>query len=391
MENGGAAGILLAGALRDVMMWVETSPRDRPAVFGVETVEQRLAMVRSAEPPSAIHDALMVLAGMVAPPEAGSESELAGACQEIATWAELNGAHATRLAFVQASALLLPQDAKAALAVARVARDLGETARAESWFRHTVRLSRNRDVESYGWAFIGLGVLFMRAGNGPGAQATMLRAIRHAKRNHLREIAAVSHHHMFHLATEAGRLREAYKHAQTALHHYGESRLGLQGLAADVGRFWIHQHEFKRALPVLEAAVEGYPEPNIRAMVTAVIAQAAAGAGERAKYETARNSTEQQVLQMSARPRMAETYLHLAYADLSAGEWESAEIAAQKAVQLALAHGETEAQIAAEAVFAQARQRQMSGTTTTICENVNVAQEGERLASELFHALLQAR
>jgi tetratricopeptide (TPR) repeat protein len=371
------------------MMWVETYPRDRPGVFGFETVEQRLAMVRSADLPPAIHGALMVLAGLMAP-EAGRESELAAACQAIATWAELNGAHATRLAFAQACALLLPDDAKRALMVARVARDLGEIARAESWFRHTVRLSRNRDVESYGWAYIGLGVLFMRAGNASGAQATMLRAIRHANRNHLREIAAVSHHHMFHLATEAGRLREAYKHAQTALICYGETPLGLRGLAADVGRFWIHLREFKRALPVLEAAAEGYPEPNIRAMVTAVIAQAAAGAGDRAKYEMARRSAEQLVLEMSARPRMAETYLHLAYADLSLGEWESAEIAAQKAVDLAVAHGEREALIAGEAVCVQARQRQGGGTTATICEDVNVAQVGERLASELFQALLQA-
>ncbi|MET0399679.1 MAG: hypothetical protein ABW277_23025 [Longimicrobiaceae bacterium] len=318
----------------------------------------------------------------------GASQSLLRACQEIESWADLQGAPATRLAFAQACALLQPHDAKAALVVARLARDLGEDARAESWFRHAVRLSRNRDRESYGWAFVGLGVMFMRVGNIPGAYAVMVRALRHAERNRLREIVGASHHHLFRLATESNRLREAYAHARTALEAYGKTHPRLRDLAGDVGRFWVHLGAFRRALPVLEAVVNGYPDPNGRAMGLSIIAYAAAAAGEVTRFESARDAAEACCKEAVGRNRLAETELLLAWANLAMGDWNRAEIAAGRSYELAIANGEAENRLLAEAALKQARsQETRSGNSAAQSENPDLTRQADRLAQELVNAL----
>lgn len=387
-EVDGPAGILLFGALRDVMLRVETAASDWAAVFGVDTTAHRAAMVRTGELPRALHSALVAVAAKVGQPEPSANERLARACQEIASWAELHGACGTRLAFVQASALLLPQDAKVALSVARLARDLRETARAESWFRHAVRLARHRDRESYGWAYIGLGVLFLRAGNLPAANAAMGRALRHAKRSRLREIAAAAHHHMFHLATEAERIRDAYTHARTALDLYGTSKPRLRDLACDVGRFWIHLEQFRRAVPVLEAAVEGDPDHNHRAMMHALLAYAAAAAGKIATFEAARDAAVEGFRTGRGKVWLTETKLFLSYAYHAAGDWDLAEEAACKAYELAVANGEAEFQFLADAALDQARSRTNSSVRSpTRSENSELMLQADRLARQLVDAL----
>ncbi len=388
-EIDGPAGVLLAGALRDVMLWVETAPADRAAAFGVDAAEHRLDLVRAAEIDGPVRVPLSTLAGMTGELERGGDNQsLLRACQEIESWADLQGTPATRLAFAQACALLQPHDAKAALVVARLARDLGETARAESWFRHVVRLSRHPDPASYGWAFIGLGVMFLRSGNYPAAHAAMVRALRHSERNRLREIAAASHHHLFHVATELGRLREAYAHVRSALGLYGKNQARLRDLAFDVGRFWVHQKEFRRALPVLEAAMVGDIDPTVRPMMTATIAYAAAKTGNTVTYEAARQVTEDCCRQAQGRIRLAETYLILAWAHLAARDWDRAMEAADRSAALAAANGEAENRLLAERALENAKAHDaQGGSAASDAETPDLARQAERLAQEVVQAL----
>jgi hypothetical protein len=71
--------------------------------------------------------------------------------------------------------------------------------------RHTVQLDRKTDWETYVWAYVGLGVLYINAGNLAAASTVMSRALKTALRHRLRPLSDVAHHHLFHLAAEAGR------------------------------------------------------------------------------------------------------------------------------------------------------------------------------------------
>jgi tetratricopeptide (TPR) repeat protein len=385
-EIEGPAGNVLAAALRDVMLWIEATPRRQRAAFHLGAGGIRNEQVRVAVEDPDLWSPLLVLALMAGDPESVGYGRVLHACQRIAEWAEARGAPATRLDFTQARALLRPRDAELALQVARLARELGDFARAESWFRHTVRLARNDDWESYVWAYVGLGVLYIRSGNPSAAQIVMLRALRTAERNRLRPLAGVAHHHLFYLSGETGQLRQAYMHARAALETYGTTHPRFKFLVADVGRFWINLGEYTRTRSVLEAVLPHLDLPNDRALILANITWASAGARDRDRYEAARSEAVGEIQQSSGRSHLAEAYLHLGYADYCVGEWARAEAMARSAADLAAASGEAEVRVLADTQveFIRARQSRELATGT---EPPVVAREAERLALDFVRAL----
>jgi hypothetical protein len=139
---------------------------------------------------------------------------------------------------------------------------------------------------------------------------------------------------------------------------------------------------------VLEAAVDGYPDPNGRAMGLALIAHAAAGAGDFVRFESAQAAAEDWVAHSSARTRLTETLLFLSYAYRAVGDWERAEEVARKSYESAVAHGEAEFRFLAEAAIQQAcSQEPSSSSPGQPPENPDLSRQGERLARELIHAL----
>lgn len=385
-EIPGPDGILLAGAFRDLMLLIESASGSLVVAFHPAAPGIREEQVRR------VHD--MDLAGpliILAMNHAVGTADLPRvlyACHRIATWAEDRGAPATRLAFTQACALADPTDIDSALTVARLARELGQHAKAESWFRHTVRLSRGREWGAYVWAYVGLGVLHIRSGNLPAAHAMMTRALRTAEHKRLRHLAGVAHHHLFHLATEAGRIRDAYAHARRALESYRGGYEALPGLVADVGRFWLALGEPGRALPLFEQAQSVIADQNVRAMVTANVARAAADLGVADHYERARREALDLVTAARGRARIGETYASLAYADLAMGEWSRAESMAHAALEIATAAGEAEVRLIAEAQLEAARAGRAAKDHLEATEGPVLAREAERLAVELVHALV---
>lgn len=384
-EIPGADGVLLASALRDVMLLVETAagpPAERDQKSGADCREDQVRCVHDMD----IAAPLIILA-MNRDPGTADFRRVLYACRRIATWAEERGAPATRLAFTQACALADPGDTTSALTVARLARELGQQARAESWFRHTIRISRGRDWERYVWAYVGLGVLYIRSGNLPAAQAMMGRALRTAEHKRLRHLAGVAHHHLFHLATEAGRIRDAYTHVRRALEAYRGGYEALPGLASDLGRFWLALGEPGRALPLFEQAQVVIADPNVRAMVTANIARAAADLRITERYERARRDALELVAGAPGRARIGETYASLAYADLALGEWLRAEAMARAALNIAAAAGEAEVRTIAESQIEAARAGRVARDYPDATEGPVLAREAERLAVDLAHAL----
>lgn len=380
----GPEGLLLCAALRDVMLWLEHPRGERGALFapGRRGGADQLALPPAVDAPFAVLQRLSADAAGI------DEAEIEGACRAIAEWAGELGAPATRLAFLQSAAIAAPANAALACDVGRIARDLGDHARGESWFRHAVRIARNRDWTSYVWGYVGLGVLYIRTGNLPAARAVMMRALRASRRHRLRPLAGVAHHHLFHLTTEAGRIGEAYDHAWQALRAYGPEHERLPMLASDVGRFWLHLGVSDRAYIVFRQAMTALSDTNDRAMVASLRTWAAAGMRERSLYAASRKETLDLVSSTTSRRLLEDTYAALAHAAVILGEAQDAADAASEAIRFAIASGNNEVKVVAEDLLSSAHLGcEHRDTRASTSETPRLARQGERLAGEFVRAL----
>src|SRR5690606_12400347 len=150
------------------------------------------------------------------------EDQVARACRQISEWADDEGRLATAFAFAQDAALASRDSAAAAFWVATVAVRLNDHARAEVWFRRAIGLARqSRDWRMYSRSFGGLGNLYIRRGNLPGARRLHTRALRGAKRGGMRREQAATLHDLFGVAVELGSIPEAERIARQALEAYG--------------------------------------------------------------------------------------------------------------------------------------------------------------------------
>lgn len=389
-EVPGPAGVLLAGGLRDLMLWIESGEAGRGAAFGPDAPVRRRELLRRSELEQPLWMPVLTFA-LVAEEGSVTVARLLDACRRVAHWAEEGGRPGTRLAFTQAAALLRPGDAPLAIEVAKLARELGQHGRAESWFRHAVRLTRNVDWESYVWAYVGLGVLYIRTGNLPAAGAVMLRALRTSLRRRLAPLAGVAHHHLFHLTTEAGRIRDAYGHVRAALECYGPDHPRLPVLVWDVGRFWLHIGRCERAIPLFETVLDTLSDANDRAVVSANATWAAAGAGDRARYAVFRERTLALVERAVGGQRIDEAFAALAYADLAMGEWALAAGAADEALARAAGTGNNEVRLRAALLRDHAREGSaVAAAAVPVREPAGEWRHGETLAEELVGRLVPA-
>lgn len=382
-EVPGPAGVLLWGALRDFLLWVDAPAGTRAALYGAGAGDLRRAELAAAVPQQELWAPLLTLAQMTDAPQKADLARLVFAVRSVARWAERAGAPATRLAFTRAAALALPQDAALALETGRLARDLARHAQAEAWFRRAIRLARGRDWESYAWGFIGLGVLYMRAGNYPAAGAVVCRALRAARKRRLSGVEGSACHHLFVFSVDAGRMDEAYGHARAALQAYGEGHPRLPALAHDLGCFWAQQGRFARALHIFEAALPWLDDTPSRVMALANFARAAAGAGDRPRYARARSEATALLAEAESGLVKAEALLLLAQGDGSLGEWARAEDAARQALAIAEERGEARARMAAEALIDAARNNRTVAEAVQLTETPRLALQAEELAGAL--------
>jgi len=386
-ELPGAPGVLLWCALRDFMLWVETPAGARAGLFEPGAGELRRRELAAFAPEQELWAPLLTLAQMADAPERADTGRLVYAVRTIARWAERVGAPATRLAFTRAAALALPQEAGMALETGRLARDLVYHAEAESWFRRGIRLARGRDWESYAWGFIGLGVLYIRAGNFPAGRAVVGRALRAAHKRRLPGIAGSAHHHLFTLCVESGRMEEAYDHARDAVRLYGDGHPRLPALAHDLGCFWAEQGRFDRALSIFEASLPCFTDPSLRLLALSNYTRASAGAGDRARYERGRA----EAMELAASPRCAdvaaESLLVVAQGDASLGEWARAEDAARQALAIAARRGEARTQMGAEAHLEAARHERAVETANLLAETPVLSRQADALAGAVRASL----
>lgn len=195
-EAPGALGLLLWQLLRDATLWAATPSDARGLLFHPGAITHLRMLLRAADPPPALSRALQRLVKLPEGAAAISGDAVAGACTGVARWAEGTSRPAVALDFSQAAALARPEDASAALAVARLAARRGEHARAETWLRRAVTVGRrSADWASYAAALLELGRLYLERENQRAARRFFLRAMRAASRrgDAVTRLAAIRH------------------------------------------------------------------------------------------------------------------------------------------------------------------------------------------------------
>jgi hypothetical protein len=382
-ELPGDGGVLLWQALRDVTLWAQAPAAARGALF-----HGAVPRARRGDVPAPVESSFRVLEALARHPASAEPGVVAAACREVALWAEAGECVATALGFAQAAALSEPIDPPAALEVARLARRRCEDPRAETWYRRTVAVARQRgDWSTYARAFQGLGALYVERGNLAGARRFYLRALRAAGRNGLRELEASALHELFRVAAQGRRRREALRMAEAAREVYGAGHPALPRLAHDVARHWLVAGHFGRALPVLRAVVPRAHTPAQRAAALADLARAVAATGGAGAFVEAWSAAWELVRDEPAAPGHAGSLLSLAAGAAALGVWDKAEAAAREAVRRA-AHPEDAATRAAAEALLECVHRRAAPPAPPAAEPPGVAAASDALATALVRALV---
>jgi tetratricopeptide (TPR) repeat protein len=382
-----SSGVMLYGALRDVMLWLLAPQGERGSLFPEGSGRLRRENIERGEVEPDLLPFLLRVAAVTEAAETHSPAEVGALCAEIGAWAGANDLPYIELAFIQACAISRPDLPAHALRTARLARDLGQYVGAETWFRRTIKVARvQKDWSTYVDAFRGLGVFYLRTGNTPAARNAFDRTLSLAKRYRLRELVGAAHHDLFQVYADAGEIRTAYDHAIAAQNAYGTLDDYLARLAADVGQFWILLGRPNRAVPIFERLVTRAPTIDLAALWTANLVRASALSGMNDLYEFARKSTLNVVDALKKPLRLAECFVIVALADVAMEEWERAGVTAGKALVTAERIGSAEVQIKAEEILqAVACRRTVVPAEPT--ETPGLARIGDNLADQLREAL----
>lgn len=351
-EVGGEVGILLWQAYRNVMFWAAADQGERGRLFSAEAGRRRQAELAEARISEELAGPLSAVGEMLAAPDSTSGEAVAQACTGIARWAEEQGHLNTALAYTQSASVAAPRNARLALAVGKLARRRGEAARAETWFRHTIMIARQiGDWESYSRAYIALGNMLIARGNLPAAGRMHIKALRAARRKGLQQIQGMALHDLFVIADEMGRDEQAEEYARQAFRAYGAGHPSLLALAHDIAYFWMQRGYFSQALDVFQRLEPAATESRARLLLTANIARAAAGVGNRELFRKAWT----QVYRMMKDPELssiaANVTLELALGAATLGEWDRAEQAGQEAAEVAKRLGQAKVRFRAESLL----------------------------------------
>ncbi len=355
-EVGGETGVLLWQAYRNVMFWATAEPEQRASLFSAEASRKRLAEVAAARIPQDLAEPLSAIAGLLAAADTTPGETVAGACSAIAQWAEEERNGAAALSFTQAAALALPRSAALALKVGQVARERGEMARGETWFRHAIMISRQvGDWDTYARAYLALGNMAVKRGSFPVAHRMHIKALRAARRKGLPELQGMAAHDLFVVAAETGRQSAAEEYAKAAFRAYGASDQRVPMLAHDVAYMWMEQGYFTRAFAVFQALRPHFTRMRNRIMNVTSSARAAGGMGDRESFRKAWVEASRLAKDPEVRDVIPGAMLDLARGASSLGEWDRAEQAAEQALATATEQRQAKVMFSAETLLESIR------------------------------------
>jgi len=386
-ENPAAQAVLLWQSLRDVFLWASASEHQRGQLFSDGAANRRLNELKAANLDDPLCSPLLVLAGMLRNDTSVAEDDLAAACRQISQWADQSGRTETAIISARAAAALLPHDAEAAYAVGLLYRRQADYNRAEAWVRRAIGLARRKDLQTYAWAFVALGNVYMQRGQYSAAYVCYMRAVRAARRRRMRRVRAVALHDLIGVAFELKRTAEAESYIQKAARAYSASDPRLPALAHDVARYWMLQGSFGRALVVFQAVLPLIERPAEQLIVLSGVARSAAGAGRRDVFLQAWTDAWRMIDRDVSTEWACSAILNLAYASALLDDWERVGVAAQYAYEQARGRGERTVQVEAEALLRAAEQRTFAPTPAYPEAEAAVAETADLVAAGLVRKL----
>ncbi|HEX8242239.1 MAG TPA: tetratricopeptide repeat protein [Longimicrobium sp.] len=383
-EIPGDLGLVLWRSARNVLLWAEAPAESRAALFAGDAARVRRDELANADVDPELRGPVSVFADLLRHPGQTDLLRLVNACRRVATWAEARGSLHTALEFAQAAALAAPDSASLAYGVGRVARRLADYDRAESWYTRAVVQGRDaHDWRSYASGLAGMGNLHMQRGNYPAAKRVHQRCLHAADRHRLADLRGAAYHNLFSIAIEMRAGPEADVLAAHALAAYTPGDPGVLRLAIDVAYHWNLTGNFGGALQVALALEPLVDDPPLRPSVQSLIARAAGGVGDRARYEAAVARMDE-LLSDPAIPEemVARALLGLAHGALNLGDRRAAALYADEAISIARRRCEGRVVLEAEAVLDASTRPVMSSAPET-----GVASPAPALADQLVQVL----
>ncbi len=382
------AGVILWQILRDVTLWAQTPEGCRSDLFSPCTAERQRNRLVEAELGEGVRPYLFLVSSLLTRQRSPKPAEVAGACRKVSEWAEGQSLQKTAIAFAQAAAIVWPGSAECAYKVGLLARRQGEYARAESWFRRSIAITRRLpDMQSRALSWIGLGKVYLLRGRTGSAEVAFRRALRAATRSGLTGPKAMALHDLFALAVETHRVSEAQALAQQAARAFGATHPRLPILAHDIAAFWFSLGFFERAQVVFSAVLPFIRRSSERLQVLSSIARAAGGAGKAAVFTDAWVEAWRLIDTDQRMECVATSALKLAYGSASLADWERAELAASYARNLSEARREREVFEQAEGVLDAVAKRQFREVFATSSAVAEVEKGADVLADGLVRKL----
>lgn len=318
--------------LRDVQQWLHTERRDR--LFGSRNHMTRARLLRASRLVPALQPAVRVFLRLRCGPGAVTHGELGDACYSVWGWCEGESLLATAAHFAEMAAYLSPDNPAYANDAGWACRRCAFHERATLWYRRGLRLAvcfKNR-LEAIR-ALIGRGAVYKDLGRLDDARDYYDRASRRAFRTGKRRQAAVARHYIFALEAERGSFDAGLDEVRETLNLYPIFDRRVPYLAHDFAFLLIHNRYFHSALPLLEKLAPAIRRPDERMLVQSGLARAAAACGRREQSRAA----EENVLEAAkAYVQYAPaSFVHLAHAARSRGDWDVAAQHAARAEQIA--------------------------------------------------------
>ncbi len=353
-EVRGPTGLLLWQSLRDVTLWATTPPRERAGLFAPGASRGRLDVLLSAGVDPELEVALTSLVPVVGSPGTADAEVVALVCMRLSRWADARGARVTALSFAQAAALTAAESAASAVTVGRMALRARRSARAETWLRRAVGLARRTEEWTpYAEAFVELGALHAARGAPVAARRHYVQALRAARRHGLSPARGSALHGLFRLAVRAGEGAEADRFGRLAMRAYGRSHPQLPTLLHELAALWIGSGTPGRAAAVLQKLVALRPARPGQPLTLALLARAAAAAGQERVYE---ESWTRAWSLLAHEDDGGPALLELARAAAGVRDWSRVGMAARRAAAAAEKTGETETLRAAARLLGGARE-----------------------------------
>jgi tetratricopeptide (TPR) repeat protein len=343
-------------ALRCVLMWAAEIPAQRGDLFERRAMEQWECELLEGTFDADLRHPLAVMVGELADPEAASPEQLARTCLCVVEWSLARRAVRTALGFAEAAALCWPEHPRYAWMAGRLLRTHGYRREAEQWIKRSVRVAGSTgDWETQTLALNSLGNLLYEAGSYHEANRTQLQALRTSRKHGFREREGEVLHDLFVVAWYLGDAERAEGYARGAFEIYKAGHFRLAALAHDVAFSWVERGHYSRALTILRELPDYFIDPGEKIRVLASAARAAGGCGNVLDFDRTAEQIFRLAQEMDSKRGVAVALVELALGATSLEEWDAAERALTRAIEIASLQREPDVLVRAESTLSSVR------------------------------------